>query len=77
MVDVIWAPKEMPTERHIIVHSHQTGTPAADKGYFFVSDEPNWGGSGPFDMRLDEVIERAKRTAQDKGLRSVVVIRKL
>jgi hypothetical protein len=77
MVDVIWAPKEKPTERHIIVHSHQTGTPAADKGYFFVSDELDWGGSGPFDMRLDEVIERARRTAQDKGLRSVIVIRKL
>jgi hypothetical protein len=54
----------------------RAGTPAADKGYFVASDELDWGGSGPFDMRLDEVIERATRAAQDKGLRSVIVIRK-
>jgi hypothetical protein len=76
MVDIVWAPKEMPVERHIVVLVHREGMPAADKGYFFVSNEPDWGGSGPFDMRLEEVIERAKCAAQDKGLRNVIVIRK-
>ena len=76
MIDVIWAPKKIPTERHIVVHVHRLGTPAEDKGYFFVSDEPDFGGSGPFDIRLEETIERAKRAAQDKGLRSVVIVRK-
>lgn len=75
MVDVIWTPETMPGERHIVVRVHQQGQPSADKGYFFVSDEADWGGSGPFDMRLDEAIERAKRVAQEKGLTRVVVIR--
>lgn len=76
MVNVIWTPKEIPSERHIVVHAHKDGAPSIDKGYFFVSDENDWGGSGPFDMRLDEVIERAKRAALEKGLRSVIVIRR-
>lgn len=76
MVDVVWTPKEMPSERHIVVHVHRDGMPPADKGYFFVSDESDWGGSGPFDMLLDEVIDRATRAALDKSLRSVVIIRK-
>lgn len=76
MVDVVWAPKEMPAERHIVVRVHQHGTSAADRAYLYVGDEPDWGGSGPFDMGLDEVIERAKRAVQAKGLRCIVVIRK-
>jgi len=51
------------------------GQPPIDKGYFFVSDENDWKGGGPFDMRLDEVIERAKSVAQEKGLTQVVVTR--
>ncbi|MCP3463063.1 hypothetical protein [Bradyrhizobium sp. CCGUVB23] len=73
MVDVIWTPKTMPSERHIVVRVHRAGQPPTDKGYFFVSDETDWGGSGPFDMRLDEVIERATRAAREKGLTRVVV----
>jgi hypothetical protein len=34
MVDVVWAPKEMPIERHIVVRVHQQGTSAVDRGYF-------------------------------------------
>lgn len=75
MVDIIWSPKEMPTDRHVVVHVHQLGTPAVEKGYFFVSDEPDWGGSGPFDMRLEETLQRAERVAQERGIRSVVVRR--
>lgn len=76
MVSIIWAPKEKPTERHVVVHAHRDGMPATDKGYFFLSDENDWGGAGPFDMRLDEVIERAKRRASEQGLSKVVVVRK-
>lgn len=31
-----------------------------EKGYFYISDENNWGGSGPFDKRLEEVLEQAE-----------------
>lgn len=75
MVNIIWTPKDTPTERHIVVRAHQLGEPKADKGYFYVSDEKDWGGSGPFDWRLDEAIDRAKRAAQEKGLRIVIVLR--
>ncbi|NKB79518.1 hypothetical protein HED49_15265 [Ochrobactrum daejeonense] len=34
------------------------------------------GGSGPFDMLLTEVIERAKEQAVDRGLSHVVVVRR-
>lgn len=75
MVELIWSPKEMPTDRHVVVHVHQIGLPTADKGYFFISDEADWGGSGPFDMRIDEAIERAKRIAEERGIRSVIIVR--
>ncbi|MEQ8451607.1 hypothetical protein [Roseivivax sediminis] len=45
-----------------------------DKGYFFVSDEKDWGGSGPFDMRLDETIKRAEQRARELGIETVIVI---
>ena len=77
MVTVIHAPTEMPDERHIIVRVHRDGVPGtSDKGYFHVSDEENWGGSGPFDMLLNEVIERAKEQAIDRGLSQVIVVRR-
>ncbi|WFU79397.1 hypothetical protein QA645_33620 [Bradyrhizobium sp. CIAT3101] len=75
MVDVIWMPATEPSERHIVVRVHRMGQPPMDKGYFFVSDETDWKGSGPFDLRLDEVIERAKSAAREKGLSCVVVTR--
>lgn len=75
MVDVIWTPTAMPSGRHVVVRVHRMGQPPIDKGYFFVSDENDWKGGGPFDMRLDEVIERAKSVAQEKGLTQVVVTR--
>ncbi|MVA32555.1 hypothetical protein [Agrobacterium vitis] len=75
MVTVIWAPPEMPDERHIIVRVHRDGVPGtSDKGYFHISDEKDWGGSGPFDMLLNEVIERAKEQAVDRGLSQIVVV---
>ncbi|MFJ1310930.1 hypothetical protein [Agrobacterium sp. P15N1-A] len=77
MVTVIWAPPDMPDERHIVVRVHRDGVPGtSDKGYFHISDEKDWGGSGPFDMLLTEVIERAKEQAVDRGLSHVVVVRR-
>lgn len=48
--------------------------PRMDKGYFFVSDEKDWGGSGPFDMRLDETIKRAEQRAGELGIETAIVI---
>ncbi|MCP3392353.1 hypothetical protein NLM27_26750 [Bradyrhizobium sp. CCGB12] len=67
MVDVIWMPTAMPSERHVVVRAHRMGQPPIDKDYFSVSDETDWKGSGPFDMRLDETIERAKSVAQKRA----------
>jgi hypothetical protein len=75
MVSVIWAAKEKPNERHIVLHVHRQGMPAMDKGYFFISDEKDWGGTGPFDMRLEEALERAKNRASELGLLCVYVLR--
>ncbi len=77
MVTVIWAPPEMPDERHIVVRVHRDGVPGtSEKGYFHVSDEEDWRGSGPFDMLLNEVIKRAKEQAIDRGLSQVVVVQR-
>ncbi len=76
MVAVIWTPNEMPTAAHVVVVAHADGKPSQEKGYFFMSDEDDWGGSGPFDMKLYEVLERAKDAAVDKGLDTVVVTRR-
>lgn len=75
MVAVIWMPEEMPAEAHVVVVAHTAGLPKQEKGYFFISSENDWGGSGPFDMKLDDVLERAKGVAADKGLKIVVVTR--
>lgn len=43
MVTVIWAPPDMPDERHIVVRVHRDGVPGtSDKGYFHISDEKDW-----------------------------------
>lgn len=74
MVSILWTEKSTPSERHIVVHVHQDGLPKIDKGYFFVSDEKDWGGSGPFDMRLEETIKRAEQRAGELGIETVIVI---
>lgn len=75
MVEVIYAPPgmPMPEERHVVVMVHREGQPIAEKGYFFDSAEGDHGGSGPFDWRLEEAIERAKRFAADRKLTRVIV----
>lgn len=74
MVSILWTETSAPSERHIVVHVHQDGLPRVDKGYFFVSDEKDWGGSGPFDMRLQETIKRAEQRARELDIETVVVI---
>jgi len=76
MVSVIWTPKAMPAKKHLVVHVHRDRSSGVEKGYFFFSDEKDWGGSGPFDMHLKEVIERAKSRALDEGVDTVIVISK-
>lgn len=76
MIAVIWTPEEMPVEAHVIVVTHTDGMPNQEKGYFFMSGEDDWGGSGPFDMKLDEVLERAKNAAVDEGFNTVIVTRR-
>lgn len=74
MVSTIYlSPKDdIPTDRHVavIVHRDHGGL---EKGYFYDSAQGDSGGSGPFDLRMDEAIERAKRFASDLGLETVVV----
>jgi len=62
----------IPSERHVavIVHRDHTGV---EKGYFYDSAESDFGGSGPFDWRMSEAIERAERFARDKEIALVVV----
>lgn len=75
MVDVIYALPGTPEhrERHVVVVAHRMGMPSIEKGYFYDSAKRDHGGSGPFDWRLDEAIERAKRFAADSGLNQIVV----
>ncbi|WP_336810111.1 hypothetical protein [Bosea sp. MMO-172] len=75
MVAVIWAPDEIPPERHLVLRAHRDKISGVQKGYFYPSDEDDWGGSGPFDMLLDEVMERAKLRAADLGLSKIIVVR--
>lgn len=62
----------IPSARHIavVVHRDHMGM---EKGYFYDSAETDSGGSGPFDWRMAEAIERAERLAADKGVALVVV----
>jgi hypothetical protein len=75
MISVIWAPMEKPSERHIVLHIHRQGMPVIDKGYFFLSDQKDWGGAGPFDMRLDEALKRAENRASELGLEKIYILR--
>lgn len=62
----------IPSERHVavVVHRDRAGN---EKGYFFDSAEGDFGGSGPFDWRMSEAIERAERFARDERISLVVV----
>lgn len=75
MATVIWAPDEIPAERHLVLHAHRDDITGMQKGYFYSSDEKDWGGAGPFDMLLDEVIERAKERAVELGISKIVILR--
>lgn len=67
------SPKDpIPTERHVAVVVHR-GRGGVEQGYFFDSDDGDSGGSGPFDWRMDEAIERAERFARDHSIEKVVV----
>lgn len=74
MASIIYlSPKDgIPTERHVavVVHRDHGGL---EKGYFFDSAEGDSGGSGPFDWRMAEAIERAKRFANDLGIEKVLI----
>ncbi len=53
----------VPEERHVAVIVHgDAPLENQDKAYFYDSAEKDFGGSGPFDWRLDEAIDRAKNT---------------
>jgi hypothetical protein len=74
LVTVVYlGPNEpIPTERHVAVIVHRDNF-GAEKGYFYDSAESDFGGSGPFDWRVSEAIERAERFARDEGIPLVVV----
>lgn len=62
----------IPPERHVavVVHRDHMGM---EKGYFYDSAEQDTGGSGPFDWRMAEAIERAERLAIDRKIPLVIV----
>jgi hypothetical protein len=62
----------LPSERHVavVIHRDQRGV---EKGYFYDSADKDFGGSGPFDWRMSEAIERAERFAADRHIPLVVV----
>ena len=74
MTSIIYlSPKEaIPTERHVAVVVHRGGG-GMEQGYFFDSAEGDSGGSGGFDWRMAEAIERAERFAKDHGIEKVIV----
>lgn len=66
MVTVIWAPPDMPDERHIVVRVHRDGVPGtSDKGYFHISDEKDWGRL----RSLRHASERGDRAGEGAGRR--------
>lgn len=62
----------IPSERHVsvVIHRDHAGV---EKGYFYDSAEKNLGGSGPFDWRMAEAIERAERFAAERQISMVAV----
>lgn len=62
----------LPNERHVAVVVHRDHM-AMEKAYFFDSAERDHGGSGPFDWRMSEAIERAEKYAINHGIHLVAV----
>lgn len=62
----------IPSERHVAVIIHRDDM-GIEKGYFYDSAESDFGGSGPFDWRMAEAIERAERFATDQRIPLVVI----
>lgn len=62
----------VPIERHVavVIHRDHMGT---EKGYFYDTAESDHGGSGPFDWRLSEAIQRAEQFATQQQIHAVVV----
>ncbi|CAN7571154.1 hypothetical protein [Mesorhizobium sp. LjRoot246] len=60
-----------PEERHVRVVVHRDAF--GEKGYFFDSAEEDYGGSGPFDWRRDEALERAQDFAAMSGIGLLVI----
>lgn len=74
MTTVYLGPNDpIPSERHVAVVIHRDHV-GVEKGYFYDSAEKDIGGSGPFDWRMAEAIERAERFAADWQI-SIVAVR--
>ena len=73
MIDVVYAAPNTPepSERHVAVIAHRDAL--GEKGYFYDSTAGDHGGSGPFDWRLSEAINRATRFAADNKIKLVIV----
>jgi len=64
----------LPEGRYVAVVVHRDmKLGGIEKGYFYDSAGGDNGGSGPFDWRVSEAIERAKRYASENGIAQVVV----
>ncbi|TPK82027.1 hypothetical protein [Mesorhizobium sp. B2-4-17] len=61
-----------PAEHHVTVVTHVDHM-GMEKGYFFDSERGYYGGSGPFDWRMEEAFARAERYAQDNRISLIVV----
>ncbi len=62
----------LPEGRHVAVMVHRDHI-GLEKGYFYDSDKGDTGGSGAFDWRMSEAIERAQKYATANGIPLVVV----
>lgn len=74
MVNIVHLGQSDPTpaERHVVVVVHRDNM-GIEKGYFYDSAENDGGGSGPFDWRMTEALERAERFAIDRRIPLVIV----
>ena len=74
MTSIVYlSPREdIPANHHVsvVIHKDERGV---EKGYFYDSKEKDFGGSGPFDWLMKEVLDRATRYATERGISTVVV----
>ena len=73
MTTVYLGPNDpIPSEQHVavVIHRDRVGV---ENGYFYDSAEKDFGGSGPFDWRMAEAIERAERFAAERQIPIVAV----